>query len=36
MLVAPVSEGHPLLPSIPTSSPAGVNVFTVWSRSSVQ
>ena len=36
MLVAPVSEGHPLLPSIATSFPSGVNFFTVWSRSSVQ
>ena len=36
MLVAPVSEGHPLLPSIPNGFPSGVNFFTVWSRSSVQ
>src|SRR5262245_60377116 len=36
MPVAPVSDGHPLLPRIPTSSPSGVNFLTVWSRSSVQ
>ena len=36
MLVAPVSEGHPLVPSVSSSFPSGVNFLTVWSRSSVQ